>query len=280
MSPTPPSGLSGSVNKPKANSAASKAPRASEWTEARSGESGGEDYQQAARARLPPSTTPIGNTGFGEGASGTRSNANAPSYALATLSMELPLIPMEQLPTWARRMPRKDPVTFRYIPAPPLQHRIPPHANPTLTGAAAASQPSHQFPPPRHDEAIIWFMAPSPSNGPGHHLPTLCRLRIPQDDRTTERQWQLRCREVSHMVRRVTRIRALGRSAMRTNDPSDQKLMEWILAADRLHEVMPDPKADTVWVSPLLLVRDTLYRAWVRLFMEIFVLSPPNGSGL
>ncbi|ERF71290.1 hypothetical protein EPUS_03444 [Endocarpon pusillum Z07020] len=279
MSSTPTAGPSRSA---KPNSAASKAPRASEWTEARSSESSGDDDQQAARTRLPLSTSPLADTGSGSGVAGARPNADALSYALATLSMDLPLIPMEQLPTWARRMPRKDPMTSRHIPA-LLQHRIPAHVNPTLTGAAAASQPSHQLPPPRQDDAIIWFMAPSPPSGPGHHLPTLCRLEIPQDDRTTEQEWKLRCREVSHMVRRVMKIRARGgppRPAMRTNDPTDRKLMEWILAADRLHKVMPDPMADTVWVSPVLLVRDTLYRAWVRLFMEIFVLSPPTGSGL
>lgn len=282
MSSTPLFGPSGIANKPKPNSAASKGPRASEWTEARSSESSGEDDKQAARIRLPLSTPPTGNTGLGSGAAGARPHANALSYALATLSMDLPLIPMEQLPTWARRMPRKDPATLRHIPA-LLQHRIPAHANPTLTDAAAAYQPSHQLPPPRQDDAVIWFMAPSPPSGPGHHLPTLCMFKIPQDDRTTGKELELRCSELSHMARRVMRIQARGgppRPAMRASDPTDRKLMEWILAADRLHKVMPDPTADTVWVSPLLLLRDTLYRAWVRLFMEIFVLSPPNGSGL
>lgn len=85
------------------------------------------------------------------------------------------------------------------------------------------------------------------------------------------------------MAYKVARIRARGGPsyrATRTNDPTEPTLMAWILAADRLHEVMPDPTADTVWVSPLLVGQDSLYRAWVRLFIEIFLLGPPRGSGL
>ncbi len=282
MSSIPPPGASGSGDKQQPNPAASKDQRVSARTEARSSESSGQDDQQAARAQLPRPTLSTGTARAGRGTAGAPSTTDDLSYVLETLSMDLPLIPMNQLPPWAKRMPRKDPVTLRRIPG-ASQPRLPPHSNPGLTGAAAASQSSHQLPPPRRDDAIIWFMAPSPSRSPAHRHPTLCRFTIRQDEKTTEGEWIQRCKKVSDMANQVLKIRARGgpsHLATQTNDPTDRMLKAWILAADRLHEVMPDPTADTVWVSPLLLGRDTLYRAWVKLFMQIFLLIPPRNSFL
>lgn len=86
------------------------------------------------------------------------------------------------------------------------------------------------------------------------------------------------------MAGRAFQIRARGgpsHPATRSDDPMDRKLKEWMLAAERLHETMPNPRADTVWVSRRLLVReDWLYRAWVRLFVNIFWLEAPYSLGL
>lgn len=255
--------------------------------------SSSEDDRQATRAQPPLPALPTKHAGpsgvlavgagsstvpFGDTKPGRTPGDNLQSHIdplsdpFTGLIIDQSSTSVESLPHWVHPAPRWDAVQRRTV------SRRPPFFFPstsTSRGTATTSQPSLKL-----SDNIMWVMYPSPQGSPTHQLPALRRVTIPECvSGTTPRERLQRIRKIDRLAARVQEIREAGEASQlikRSTDPVETRLVAWILRADRVNDMMPDLSSTTVWVNPFRLLSDESYNAWVKLFMEIYVLGDPS----
>ncbi|KAF7505379.1 hypothetical protein GJ744_001000 [Endocarpon pusillum] len=172
---------------------------------------------------------------------------------------------VEQLPYWAHPVPRWDVVGHRIISRRP----------PSTPSATATSQLSS-----KPSDNILWIMYPPRPHGLTHQRPILRRITIPEYlSGRTPIERNKRIRLVEQLADRVQEIRLVDRAphlVTRTSGLIETKLVAWILRADKVNAMMPELASTTAWVNPFRLLNDVFYNAWVKLFMEIYVLRDPS----
>ncbi|ERF68236.1 hypothetical protein EPUS_02692 [Endocarpon pusillum Z07020] len=277
MSLRPLRGPSKGLNKPKPRSL-SKDLRvltlAVTQVEAKSSSSS-EDDGQATRAHQSLSTPPTENGGpsgvlaVDAGPSRTpvddlQSSADFLSDPFNGLIIDQSLTSVEQLPDWAHPVPRWDAVRRRTVSRRPPSNR----------SSTATSQPSSKV-----SDNMLWIMYPPRPRSLTHQGPILRRITIPEHlSGSTPIERNKRIRHVEQLADRVREIRLGGRApqATRTTGLLEIKLVAWASQADNVNALMPELASTTVWVNPFRLLNDVFYDAWVKLFMQIYVLGDPR----
>lgn len=235
-----------------------------------------EDDGQATRAHqslsIPPTENggPSGVLAVGAGPSRTpvddlQSYVDFLSNPFSGLIIDQSITSVNQLPHWAHPVPRWDVVRRRIVSRrPPL--------TPSFT---ATPQPS-----PKPSDNILWIMYPPPPRSLTHQRPMLRRVTIPEyTSGRTPVERNKRIRQVERLADQVQEIRLVGGPPHLVTPITgliETKLVAWILRAGKVNAMMPELASTTVWVNPFRLLNDMFYNAWVKLFMEIYVLGDPS----
>lgn len=187
------------------------------------------------------------------------------SNPFSGLTIDQSITSVEQLPHWAHPVPRWDVVRRRTVSRRPL----------LIPSFTATPQPSS-----KPSDNILWIMYPPPPHSLMYQRPILRKVIVPEylSGRTpTERN--KRIKRVEQLADHVHEIRYVGGAPhlmTRTTGLIETKLMAWILQADKVNAMMPELASTTAWVNPFRLLNDVFYNAWVKLFMEIYVLGDPS----
>lgn len=289
-SPPPPPGPSGGrFNQAKAKSPVPRNSRvralAARQAGAKSGSSGSEDDQQAARPRTPlPSPSKEGASPSRGIASHAHLDTNVLTHPIAGLRIDRggSTITMDQLPLWAKALSRKDPATGRAIAPRPRPLPPPPSSADADPAIPDTMQPTGVLLPDQ-EKYTIWYMTVTPagsSPGPRPRRTILRKWNLPPLDPNTTAEEDRRIETLQYMRVLVRHFRSEGGPPYRYRGPyhpDDKRFIEhmlgWVLTADEVNRLIPDLATTTVWINPFRL--DMLYMTLGLLFADLYILGIP-----